>query len=370
MTTHGPLRGLRVIEMAAIGPVPFCAMLLADLGADVVRIDPKNGRLSPMDVHARGKRAVALDLKDEADLETAKSLIGAVDVLLEGFRPGVMERLGLGPEAAFALNSGLVYGRMTGWGQTGPLANAAGHDINYISLTGALAAIGPKDGAPVPPLNLVGDFGGGSLYLAMGVLAALFERKCSGRGQVVDAAMVDGAASLMSLFSMMDAAGIGQAKRGRNMLDGSAHFYRVYECADRKYISLGAIEPRFYARFRELLGADAPEDFPGQAPKQWEEGAEVFARLFKTRTRAEWCSRLEGTDACFAPVLEFDEAPDHPHMKARGTYQKAFGIVQAKPAPRFSRTEGAIQGGPPSEFLLANDVLAGWAASARARVGA
>lgn len=364
-TRRGPLTGLRVIEFGAIGPVPFCGMLLADLGADVVRIDPKYRQLSPVDVHARGKRAVALNLKSKSDVSAAKSLLCDADVALEGFRPGVMERLGLGPDVALALNPRLIYGRMTGWGQTGPLAQVAGHDINYMSLAGALGAIGPKEGVPIPPLNLVGDFGGGSLYLAMGVLAAIYERQNSGLGQVIDAAMVDGTASLLSIFSMMAAAGIGEARRGYNMLDGSAHFYRAYECADGKYISLGAIEPEFYNIFRELLGEDAPENFPGQAPEEWAQGAEMFARLFKTRSRDQWCALLEGTDACFAPVLEFDEAPEHPHLKARGTYQEAFGITQAAPAPRFSRTEGAIQGPPPSDFLSCGDVLAEWRAHAK-----
>jgi len=340
----GPLHGLRVVELASIGPGPMCAMLLADLGADVIRIDrlepsglgvPMNARF---DVNARSRRSAALDLKSPAGRDAVQRIVERADVLIEGFRPGVAERLGLGPADCQARNPRLVYGRMTGFGQTGPLAQAAGHDLNYIALTGALDAIGPTGGAPVPPLNLVGDYGGGALYLAFGLMAALFERQSSGRGQVVDAAMVDGAASLMSMFHGMLAAGGWPGKRGENLLDGGAPFYGVYETADGKHVSIGSLEPKFYAEMVKRLGLD--ERFlrlQGDA-SQWPALREAIAGAVRTRTRDEWSALLEGTDVCFAPVLALGEVHQHPHAVARGTYVEVAGVVQPGPAPRFDRS--------------------------------
>ena len=340
----GPLHGLRVVELASIGPGPMCAMLLADLGADVIRIDrlepsglgvPMNQRF---DVNARSRRSAALDLKSAAGRDAVLRIIDRADVLIEGFRPGVAERLGLGPADCQARNPRLVYGRMTGFGQTGPLAHAAGHDLNYIALTGALDAIGPAGGAPVPPLNLVGDYGGGALYLAFGLMAALFERQSSGRGQVVDAAMVDGAASLMSMFHGMLAAGGWPGRRGENLLDGGAPFYGVYETADGKHVSIGSLEPKFYAEMVKRLGLD--ERFlrlQGDA-SQWPALREAIAAAVRTRTRDEWSALLEGTDVCFAPVLALGEVHQHPHAVARGTYVEVAGVVQPGPAPRFDRS--------------------------------
>ena len=288
-----------------------------------------------------------LDLKQTADVETALDLIGKADVLLEGFRPGVMERLGLGPDVALARNPRLVFGRMTGWGQEGPLARAAAHDINYLALTGALAAMGPEEGPPVPPLNLVGDFGGGSLYLAMGVLAALVERDHSGQGQVVDAAIVDGAASLMTAYYGLARSRGFTGRRGRFLLDGSAPQYRCYACADGKFVALGAVEPHFYARFVELAGIQDPALREQATEDDWPRAAERLAAVFRLRTRDEWCVLLEGTDACFAPVLDIEEAPFHPHNRARDAFVELDGQVQPAPAPRFSRTPGGIQGPPP-----------------------
>ena len=340
----GPLHGLRVVELASIGPGPMCAMLLADLGADVIRIDrlepsglgvPMNQRF---DVNARSRRSAALDLKSAAGRDAVLRIVERADVLIEGFRPGVAERLGLGPADCQARNPRLVYGRMTGFGQTGPLAHAAGHDLNYIALTGALDAIGPAGAAPVPPLNLVGDYGGGALYLAFGLMAALFERQSSGRGQVVDAAMVDGAASLMSMFHGMLAAGGWPGRRGENLLDGGAPFYGVYETADGKHVSIGSLEPKFYAEMVRRLGLD--ERFlrlQGDA-SQWPALREAIAAAVRTRTRDEWSTLLEGTDVCFAPVLALGEVHRHPHAVARGTYVEVAGVVQPGPAPRFDRS--------------------------------
>ncbi len=354
----GPLDGLKVLEFAGIGPAPFCAMLLSDLGADVVRIDRPGGGAAPHDVTARGRTSVALDLKDEAAVVFCLQAIEKADVLIEGFRPGVMERLGLGPDAALARNPGLIYGRMTGWGQDGPLAQAAGHDINYIALTGALDAIGEKDRPPVPPLNLVGDYGGGALYLAVGVLAALHERQRSGQGQVIDAAVVDGAASLMSVFNWLSADGLTSMTRGENLLGGAMPFYRTYECADGKYVSVGPLEPQFHALLREKLG------LAGETSAPFEVQTEAMAAVFRTRTRDEWTALLEGTDACFAPVLSLEEAPRHPHMQARGVYQQAFGVTQPAPAPRLSRTPGQIQGPPPAAGEGGLERLLAWGVQA------
>ena len=357
----GPLSGVRIVEFAGIGPGPFCGMLLADMGADVVRIDRKGTRGgSKYDVASRGKRSIALDLKKPEAVETALKLIEKADILQEGFRPGVMERLGLGPDVCLARNPKLVYGRMTGWGQTGPLAPAAGHDINYISLTGALHAIGRPGEKPVPPLNLVGDFGGGALYLAMGMLAALVEANRSGKGQVVDAAMTDGATSLMSMFYGFTASGMWQEPRGTNMLDGGAHFYDTYETKDGKWISIGSIEPQFYAILREKAGLtdslwDAQMD-----RAQWPGMKLKIEAIFKTKTRDEWCTIMEGTDLCFAPVLSIAEAKDHPHNKARETIVEIDGVAQPNIAPRFSRTVSKIQGPIPQVGENTLDVLKGW----------
>lgn len=351
----GPLNGLRVVEFAGIGPAPFCATLLSDLGAEVLRIDRPGGGAAAHDVTARGRAgSLALDLKSETDRRTAMQAVVAADVLIEGFRPGVMERLGLGPDEALAANPRLIYGRMTGWGQTGPLAHAAGHDINYIALTGALDAIGPKDGDPVPPLNLVGDYGGGALYLAMGILAALHERQTSGQGQVIDAAVVDGTVSLMGVFSWLTHDGLTSMKRGEGLLNGAMPFYRTYACADGRHVAVGPLEPAFYQELRTRLG------LPPQPEGDLEAQAAELAAVFATRSHDHWTALLEGTDACFAPVLSLDEAPDHPHIKAREAFVTAFGVVQPAPAPRFSRTPGAIQGPPAEAGENGQAVLEDW----------
>ena len=349
----GPLKGLRVIELAGIGPGPFCAMLLADMGADVVRVDrtEASGLGVPMDkrfdVNGRNRRSVALDLKSATGHAAVMRLIAGADILIEGFRPGVAERLGLGPADCHAINPRLVYGRMTGFGQSGPLAQAAGHDLNYIALTGALHAIGPAGGKPVPPLNLVGDYGGGALYLAMGLLAALHERTQSGRGQVVDAAMVDGAASLASVFYGMTAGGRWSEQRGDNLLDGGAPFYDTYETADGKYVSIGALEPKFFAEMAERIGLDARFIKRQYDRKLWPEMRAEMTRILRGRTRDEWCAALEGSDACFAPVLTIAEAPQHPHAQARQAFIDVGGVVQPGPAPRFDRsTPGPVKPAP------------------------
>lgn len=340
----GPLAGVRIVEMAGIGPGPMCAMLLADLGADIVRIDrlapaelglPRDPAADPL---LRGRRSVAVDLKQPEGVSTVMALVSRADALIEGFRPGVMERLGLAPQACLAENPRLVYGRMTGWGQDGPLAQAAGHDINYIALVGVLDAIGREGEAPVHPLNLVGDFGGGALYLVMGVLAGLIEAGRSGRGQVIDCAMTDGAASLMTLFYGMKHAGRWRERRGTNAIDGGSHFYNVYETRDGRHISLGAIEPKFYAELLDKLGLDH-SDLPAQHDRTaWPEMKARFAAVFRTRTRDEWCELLEGSDTCFAPVLNLSESLEHPHNRARHTFVSPGGVPQPAPAPRFSRT--------------------------------
>lgn len=362
----GPLAGIRVIEIAGIGPGPFCAMLLADMGADVLRIDrtadsdlglPRDPRF---DLLNRGRRSVALNLKKSEGVAAALRLIGQADALIEGFRPGVMERLGLGPDVCLGRNPKLVYGRMTGWGQDGPLAEAAGHDINYIALTGALHAIGRAGGPPVPPLNLVGDFGGGALYLAFGIACALVEARQSGRGQVVDAAMTDGAASLMTMFYGFRAQGLWQDVRGANLLDSGAPWYDVYETRDGKHVAIGSIEGRFYAELIQRLGLEG-EALPKQYDlKHWPELRARFAARFKEKTRDEWCVAMEGSDACFAPVLTLEEAPKHPHNAARGTFVEVDGIVQPAPAPRFSRTPGAIGCPPPKPGEHTDQGLADW----------
>ena len=361
----GPLQGLRVIEMAGIGPAPFCAMLFADMGAEVVRIVRPGTPVDPFDVLARGRAALSLDLRAEGATQQVLDMVASADVLIEGFRPSVMERLGLGPAVCMARNPRLVYGRMTGWGQHGPLAQAAGHDINYIAISGALHAIGRSGDAPVPPLNLVGDFGGGAMLLAFGVLSALYESQRSGQGQVIDAAMTDGAALLSAMMYGYKSAGLWSNQRGENMLDGGAHFYDTYACADGKYVAIGAIEPQFYALLRERCGiADDPVFDAQLDTARWPLLKLRMADLFRTRTRAEWCVLLEGSDACFAPVLDWDEAPAHPHNVARATFVNVAGIVQPAPAPRFSRTPPDLPASGSAEAVDAT--LRRWAGQARA----
>jgi alpha-methylacyl-CoA racemase len=377
----GPLHGLKVIELASIGPGPFCAMLLADLGADVVRVDrtEPSGLGVPMarkhDINGRNRRSVALDLKSPAGREAVMTLVAGADVLIEGFRPGVAERLGLGPADCQARNPRLVYGRMTGFGQSGPLADAAGHDLNYIALTGALHAIGSAGGKPVPPLNLVGDYGGGALYLAFGLMAALFERQQSGRGQMVDAAMVDGAGSLASIFYGMHASGNWSAERGANLLDGGAPFYDTYETADGKWVSLGPLEPKFFAEFAQRVGLDERFVKRQYDRREWPAMRDSISALFKGRTRDEWCALLEGTDACFAPVLDFAEAPLHRHAQARGGFVTVDGVPQPGPAPRFDRSvpdtpRAAPQPGQHTRAVLAEAGLSAGAIDALFAAGA
>lgn len=366
MQSSGPLRGVRVLEIASIGPGPFCAMVLSDLGAEVIRIDrldrvPTNGEpAANTDVLARGRRSIAVDLKKPEGVELVLQLAEKADALIEGFRPGVMERLGLGPDAVTERNPSIVYGRMTGWGQSGPLAQAAGHDINYIALTGALHHIGRRGGPPVPPLNLVGDFGGGGMLLALGVVAALFERQQSGKGQVIDAAMVDGASLLMAGFHAGIQTGRLNDERGTNLVDSGAPFYDAYECTDGKYISIGAIEPQFYRELLERLGL-SEQDLPDQMDQsQWPQMKERIAAVFKTKTRDEWVSLLEGTDSCFAPVLSIPEAYEHPQNRARSTFIDVGGIKQPAPAPRFSRTPAQVQRPPAIPGEHTEEVLRAW----------
>jgi alpha-methylacyl-CoA racemase len=344
MNGTGPLAGLRVVELAAIGPVPFAAMLLSDMGADVVRVvRPGTPELKPHDIVERGRRVVELDLKSSSGTAALLALAEHAEVMLEGYRPGVMERLGLGPDVALERNPRLVYGRMTGWGQSGPLAHAAGHDIDYIALTGALHTFGERDRAPVPPLNLLGDFGGGGMYLVTGVLAAVLEARRSGRGQVVDCAMVDGVASLMSFIYAALARGEWRDERQSNLLDGGAPFYATYRCADGEYIAVGALEPQFHAELVERLGLDAATFKDRDDPASWPRLRRSLEDTFARRTRAEWCEILEGSDACFAPVLNFTEAAAHPHLAARGTIASLDGVPCPAPAPRFSQTPGKLR---------------------------
>lgn len=362
----GPLQGIKIIEMAGLGPAPFCAMLLADMGADVIRLErPGGSNLLGVeyDILNRGRRSVAVDLKTPAGVETVLKLVEKADALIEGFRPGVMERLGLGPDICQQRNPKLVFGRMTGWGQDGPMAQAAGHDINYISLTGALSAIGGKDSGPVAPLNLVGDFGGGAMYLAVGVLSALLESRSSGKGQVVDAAMTDGASHLMAMMFNLHHFKMWSDERASNLLDGGAHFYGTYECGDGKWISVGSIEPRFYALLLEKAEI-TDEAFQRQMDANlWPELTEKLVEKFKTKSRDEWCAIMEGTDICFAPILTMAEAPDHPHNKARGTFIENHGVVQPAPAPRFSRTRTATPSHPPKPGQHTDEVLKDWGVS-------
>jgi alpha-methylacyl-CoA racemase len=369
----GPLTGLKVIEMVGIGPCPFAAMMLADMGADVIRIDRKPDPDAPnpypmlgtkFDVMARGRRSLALDLKDPRGRQVLLDLVTRADVLVEGFRPGVMERLGLGPDPCLERNPRLVYGRVTGWGQTGPLALAAGHDLNYLALSGMLHAMGRADSPPAPPLNLVGDFGGGAMMLAFGVVCAAFEAKSSGKGQVVDAAMTDGAALLGAMTYGLRAFGSWSDEREANLLDGGAPFYDCYACADGKFISVGAIEPQFYAQLLALTGVEDPQFRKQWRQADWPELKRKFADLFATRRRAEWCALLEGTDVCFAPVLDMAEAPRHPHNAARATFVERDGVTQPAPAPRFSRTPAEIGTAPSAPGQDGAAVLGDWGWSA------
>ncbi|HEX6403476.1 MAG TPA: CaiB/BaiF CoA-transferase family protein [Pseudonocardiaceae bacterium] len=360
----GPLVGLRVVELAGIGPAPHAAMLLADLGADVLRVErPAGGlQLAPtaQDQMLRGRRSIALDLKDPADRETLLALAQRADVLIEGLRPGVTERLGIGPADCRARNPRLVYARMTGWGQHGPLADRAGHDINYIAVSGVLGAIGSAGGKPVPPLNLVGDFGGGSMFLVMGVLAALWERERSGAGQVVDAAMVDGVSALAQMFWSLRSCGLWRDQRGTNLLDSGVPYYDTYACSDGRYVAVGALEPQFYAALLDGLGltdAGLPER---SDPANWPVLRQRFTDAFASRSRDEWVAVFEGTDACVAPVLSFAEVPGHPHIAARGTIVTVGGVPQAAPAPRFSRTAPDLPTPPPQPGADTAAILADW----------
>jgi len=359
----GPLAGLKVIEIAGIGPGPFCGMMLADLGADVVRVDRAQNvqggdpAVPPQDLLARGRRSIGVDLKNPEGVAVVLDLVAGADVLIEGFRPGVAERLGIGPADCHARNPRLVYGRMTGWGQSGPYGPMAGHDINYIALAGALEPIGRAGEPPLPPLNLVGDFGGGGMLLAFGVLAGVFEAQRSGQGQVIDAAMVDGAAALMTMTHSFRAMGMWTDERGTNMLDTGAHYYDVYETSDGKYMSVGSIEPQFYAALLDGLGIDAA-DLPFQQDRtQWPALTERFAAIFETKTRDEWSAIFEGTDACVAPVLSIPEAIAHPHNVERETFVEVAGLAQPAPAPRFDRTPPRISSPPPHAGQHTDEIL-------------
>ncbi len=364
----GPLSGYRIIELAGIGPGPFAAMMLADMGAEVVRVERASAVRGPapgtphFDVLLRGRRNIAIDLKHPDGVETLLDLAASADGLIEGFRPQVMERLGIGPEVCLERNPRLVFGRMTGWGQSGPLAAASGHDINYISLAGALAHFGRDGEAPVPPLNMVGDFGGGGMLLAFGVVCALLEAQRSGQGQVVDAAMVDGSAVLMSMFWAFKSIGLfDETKRGTNLLDTGAHFYDVYQCSDGEYISIGSIEPRFYAELLRLTGLDNDPEFGKQMDRaSWPHLKERLTDLFASRTRVEWCAVMEATDVCFAPVLTMSEAARHPHNVERGTFVEIAGTLQPAPAPRFSRTPAQIEMPPAHPGQHSLEILRDW----------
>jgi alpha-methylacyl-CoA racemase len=364
----GPLAGYRIIEIAGIGPGPFAAMLLADMGAEVIRVEraaavrgPAPGTPHP-DILRRGRRNVAIDLKHADGVATLLDLVGRADALIEGFRPGVMERLGVGPDECLARNPKLVFGRMTGWGQDGPYATAAGHDINYIALAGALAHFGRAGQPPTPPMNMVGDFGGGGMFLAFGVVCALLEAQRSGQGQVVDTAMVDGTAVLMSMFWALSQMGVHDIHaRGTNLLDTGAHFYDVYECADGEFVSIGSIEPQFYAELLRLTGLGGDEEFGAQMDRsRWPHLKARLTELFRTKTRDEWCGIMEHTDVCFAPVLRMDEAARHPHNVARATFVEAAGLTQPAPAPRFSRTAPSLGRPAAHDGEHTLEVLADW----------
>ena len=362
----GPLAGLKIVELAGIGPAPLCCSLMSDLGADVLRIDrnldaklgvPRDRRT---DLVRRGRKSVSIDLKNIKGVQTAMRLIEGADVLVDPFRPGVTEKLGLGPDECFASNRKLIYARMTGWGQTGPLAHAAGHDLNYLSLTGIVHAIGPKE-IPTPPLNVVADMGGGAMSMALGILAGVYETRNSGEGQVVDISMTEGSAYLALAMYGMAAVGDYSHERQDNILDGGAPFYRCYETKDGKFVSIASIEAKFYDLLLEKTGIKGQETLPGQFDKtQWPEMHARFEAVFKTKTREEWCEIMEGSDVCFAPVLTFNEAPDHPHNKVRGTFVDVEGVLQPNPAPRFSRTPGSVKGVAPNYGQNTRDGLLEW----------
>ncbi|MCC5857195.1 MAG: CoA transferase [Ectothiorhodospiraceae bacterium] len=363
----GPLKGVRIIEIQGLGPAPFCGMLFADMGAEVISVTRvrKSGTVAGTEqISERGKRSVALDLKSPKGVELLLKLCESADALIEGFRPGVAERLGIGPEHVQARNPKLVYGRMTGWGQTGPLAPAAGHDINYIALSGALHAIGRKGERPVPPLNLVGDFGGGGMFLAFGVMCALFEAQRSGQGQVVDTSMVEGSAVLMTMMYSFLSSGGWKDERGSNMLDGAAHFYDTYETRDGKYVSIGSIEPQFYQLLMEKTGLRAEELGDQLDPAQWPKAKERLTEIFRQKTRDEWCELMEGSDVCFAPVLSMTEAPQHPHNRERQSFVEVDGVLQPAPAPRFSRTAPDAPRTPVKPGADTGDVFSGLGYSA------
>lgn len=366
----GPLSGVKVVEIVGLGAAPFCAMMLADMGADVIRIDRPGGgeimrAVEPrFDVLARGRRSIALDLKKPASAEAVLDLIAKADILLEGFRPGVMERMRLGPDVCLARNPRLVYGRLTGWGQDGPLANAAGHDINYIALSGVLHTIGKASEPPTPPMNTIGDFGGGGMLLAFGVMCAMHEVKRSGRGQVVDAAMAEGSALLAAMNWGFKSAGLWRNERGDNVNDGGAHFYNAYACGDGHFITIASAEKQFYALLRQKLGLDDPAFDAQHDHKKWPALKERLAAIFKSKTRAEWCVLLEGTDVCFAPVLDWNEAPQHPHNRARGLFIDIAGVTQPAPAPRFSRTPLKTPAPPSAPGADADAALRDWGFSA------
>jgi alpha-methylacyl-CoA racemase len=364
----GPLAGVKVIEFGGIGPGPFCAMMLSDMGAEVIRVDRK-GQLDIVDpkynLLCRGRKSIGVDLKKPEAVDAVLRLIEKADVLTEGFRPGVMERLGLGPDVCLSRNPRLIYGRMTGWGQSGPLSSAAGHDINYVALSGALHCIGSSDHKPSPPLNLLGDFGGGGMMLAFGIVCALVEVRNSGRGQVVDAAIVDGTAALMAMIYGMRAAGLWSDQRQMNLLDGGAPFYDTYETKDHKYICVGALEPQFYSLLLKRAGLENDPDFENQLDQsKWPVCKEKLLAVFKTRTREEWCGIMEGTDVCFAPVLTMEEAFMHPHNVQRQTLVEIDGVMQPSPVPRFSRTVPGIQGPPSAAGADTEQVLLAWGFSA------
>jgi len=356
----GPLQGVRIVEMSGLGPAPFACMMLADLGAEVICVD----RLSASNAHGpveadifrRGKRSIALDLKQPSALQAVLKLLDSADVVVEGFRPGVMERLGLGPDKCLSRNPRLVYGRMTGWGQSGPMAAAAGHDINYIALSGALHAIGTIE-QPIAPLNLVGDFGGGGMLLAVGVLSAVLNARATGKGQVVDAAMTDGSALLMTMIYGWKAAGQWVDRRGVNMLDGAAHFYGTYQCSDGKWIAVGSIEPQFYALLVEKAGLQGVDLAAQREAAAWPQMRARLAEVFARRTRAQWCELMEGSDVCFSPVLSMTEAPRHPHNVARQTFVEMQGVTQPAPAPRFSETPASIDAPPARAGAHTVDIL-------------
>ncbi len=367
----GPLEGIRILEIAGLGAAPFCGMMLADMGADVVRVDRKNAALSTLDRHnplLRNRRSIALDLQQAADVHVLLQLVDKADAMFESFRPGVAERLGFGPEVCLARNARLIYGRMTGWGQTGPLARSAGHDINYIALAGALGLIGERGRAPVPPLNLVGDFGGGGMLLAFGIVCGLLEARTSGKGQVIDAAMLDGTLALMSMFHGMQALGTCGERPGENLLSGAAHFYSTYATSDGQFISIAALEPQFYELLIDKLGLDRaryahpthPNYSPDEMRTRWPALKEELARLFGSQPRAHWDALLLGTDACYAPVLTLAEASRHPHNRARKAFVEVGGVLQNAPTPRFSRSEPATPTPPPAPGAQRDAVLADW----------